>query len=126
MSDSDRTIETEKRIALSDRSVALDHDGHLLHVDQWCPEVAQKLAEREGRELTPEHWEVLYLLRDFYQRYDMAPVMRALVKAVRRELGEQKGSSLYLMRLFPEGSAAESPARVAARLAGLPRPTNCL
>lgn len=120
MSDSDRT-ETENRIELDDRSVALDSDGHLLHFDQWCPEVAQRLAEGEGRHLSPDHWEVLYLLREFYQCFDMAPAMRALVRFVGRKLGEEKGSSLYLMRLFPE-----SPARVAARLAGLPRPTNCL
>ncbi|MFC0268366.1 TusE/DsrC/DsvC family sulfur relay protein [Kushneria aurantia] len=101
--------------------VALDGDGHLEHFDDWSPAVANWLAEREGRELSDDHWEILYLLRDFYTRFDMAPAMRALVKATRQQLGEKKGSSIYLMRLFPD-----SPARVAARLAGLPRPTNCL
>ena len=83
--------------------------------------VAEALANEEGRELSAAHWEVLTLLRDFYQRYEAAPAMRPLVKAVRQALGEEKGSSIYLMRLFPE-----SPAKVGARLAGLPKPTNCL
>ncbi|WP_189515581.1 TusE/DsrC/DsvC family sulfur relay protein [Kushneria pakistanensis] len=101
--------------------IALDSDGHLQNLNNWSPEVAQQMAEREGRVLTPAHWEVIELLRDFYTRFEMAPAMRALVKTARQQLGEEKGTSLYLMSLFPE-----SPARVAARLAGLPRPTNCL
>jgi tRNA 2-thiouridine synthesizing protein E len=47
--------------------------------------------------------------------------MRVLVKLVARELGREKGNSLYLLRLFPD-----SPAKLAAKIAGLPRPTNCL
>ncbi|REC96201.1 TusE/DsrC/DsvC family sulfur relay protein [Kushneria indalinina] len=102
-------------------SIALDSDGHLQDLERWSPEVARKMAEHEGRELTPAHWEIIDLLRDFYTRFEMAPAMRALVKTTRQQLGEEKGTSIYLMSLFPE-----SPARVAARLAGLPRPTNCL
>lgn len=115
------TLDTET-LTLSDGTIiALDSDGHLEHLDKWSPGVAEKMAEHEGRVLTPEHWEIIELLRDFYARFEMAPAMRALVKATRQQLGEQKGSSIYLMSLFPE-----SPAHVAARLAGLPRPTNCL
>lgn len=102
-------------------NIALDQEGHLQRLEDWTPDVALMMAHREGRQLTEAHWEVIMLLRDFYTRFEMAPAMRALVKATRQQLGEDKGNSLYLMSLFPE-----SPARVAARLAGLPRPTNCL
>ena len=71
--------------------------------------------------LTDEHWAVIEILRTFYQRFDTAPAMRPLVKWVKQELGADKGNSIYLMGLFPE-----SPAKVAALIAGLPRPTNCL
>jgi tRNA 2-thiouridine synthesizing protein E len=47
--------------------------------------------------------------------------MRILVKLVANELGPEKGNSLYLLQLFPG-----SPARVASRIAGLPRPANCI
>jgi tRNA 2-thiouridine synthesizing protein E len=43
------------------------------------------------------------------------------VSLVRRELGEEKGRSVYLLTLFPG-----SPAKLAARIAGLPRPEHCL
>ncbi|MCG7598431.1 TusE/DsrC/DsvC family sulfur relay protein [Halomonas sp. McH1-25] len=103
------------------QEIALDPEGHLVDLDDWTPEVAKALAAREGRVLTEEHWEVIEVLRDFYRRYEMAPAMRPLVKAVGQTLGAEKGRSLHLMKLFPE-----SPAKVAARLAGLPKPTNCL
>lgn len=103
----------------------VDEEGYLVDVSTWQPNVAEALAEREGRQLTDAHWEILNLLRAFYARFELAPAMRPLIKAIRQQLGDEKGSSLYLMSLFPEGEQAESPARIAARLAGLPKPTNC-
>ncbi|MCZ6459336.1 MAG: TusE/DsrC/DsvC family sulfur relay protein, partial [Gammaproteobacteria bacterium] len=37
------------------------------------------------------------------------------------QLGAEKGTSIYLLKLFPG-----SPAKLLAKIAGLPRPTNCL
>lgn len=42
-------------------------------------------------------------------------------KAIARELGEAKGNSRYLHKLFPEG-----PLKYACKLAGLPKPPTCL
>ena len=47
--------------------------------------------------------------------------MRPLVKYVSQTLGSDKGSSIYLLQLFPG-----SPAKVASKIAGLPRPEHCL
>lgn len=106
--------------------LALDTEGYLHDISVWTPEVAKVLAAHEHRTLTPEHWDIIKVVRQFYDRFDMVPAMRPLVKAVRVELGEEKGSSMYLMSLFPEhNDRPESPAKIVARLAGLPRPTNC-
>ncbi|WP_447553047.1 TusE/DsrC/DsvC family sulfur relay protein [Vreelandella sp. EE22] len=105
----------------SHKTIKLDPEGYLVDQDQWATGVAELLAEDEGLLMTDAHWEIIHVVRDFYARFEMAPAMRALVKATRQTLGEEKGSSLYLMSLFPE-----SPARRVARLAGLPKPTNCL
>lgn len=112
---------TARTIVVDDREIGLDPEGYLVTLDDWSRAVAETLAAEEGRCLTQEHWEVIDVLREFYRRFEMAPAMRPLVKAVRHSLGDEKGSSIHLMRLFPE-----SPAKVAARLAGLPKPTNCL
>ena len=103
------------------RTLALDKDGYLANLDDWSIEVAEELARQEGIVLTPEHWEIINLVRDFHQRRGLSPVMRILVKLVEKEMGPDKGNSLYLLKLFPE-----SPARLACKIAGLPRPVNCL
>jgi len=109
------------RYLLDDNNIHLDPEGYLVNRNEWSPEVATALAEDEGIELTAAHWELIQVLRDFYAKYEMAPAMRAWVKAVKQSLGEEKGRSIYLMSLFPG-----SPAKRAAKIAGLPKPTNCL
>ncbi len=101
--------------------VETDKHGHLVDLSTWSDAVCETLAAREGLELTDAHWEVLRLLRTFYAETQVSPAMRPLVRLVRERLDSEKGSSIYLMTLF-----GDSPARTAARLAGLPRPTNCL
>jgi tRNA 2-thiouridine synthesizing protein E len=47
--------------------------------------------------------------------------MRALVKRTEQLLGSEKGRSIYLLQLFPT-----SPAKYSCKIAGLPKPANCL
>ncbi|MCK2047052.1 TusE/DsrC/DsvC family sulfur relay protein [Chromohalobacter moromii] len=115
------TTQATRYIIVEGRDIGLDPEGFVVDLTAWTPAVAEALAAEEGRELTSEHWEVIEVLRAFYARYESAPAMRPLVKAVSQTLGSDKGRSLHLMRLFPD-----SPAKVGARLAGLPKPTNCL
>lgn len=98
-----------------------DREGYLVDLADWDPAVAGELAREEDIELTEAHWELIRLIREFYAEYEVSPAMRVLVKHVRERLGDQKGNSIYLMQLFPG-----SPAKLLAKVAGLPRPTNCL
>lgn len=100
---------------------ATDKLGYLLDEAQWVPSWALNMAEVDGIELTAAHWEVIEFLREYYDEFRMAPPMRLLVKAVAARLGEEKGNSRYLYRLFPEG-----PAKQACRYAGLPKPVSCI
>ncbi|GAB2188916.1 TusE/DsrC/DsvC family sulfur relay protein [Sessilibacter sp. MAH2] len=108
-------------LIVNDQKISLDEIGFLANVNEWNHDIAKAFAELEGIELTDEHWEVLKVLRDFYEAYEISPAMRILVKEVKKQLGNDKGNSIYLLKLFPE-----SPARRASRIAGLPKPTNCL
>jgi tRNA 2-thiouridine synthesizing protein E len=101
--------------------ISFDKEGFLRHLDDWSPEVAALIAEREGIELTDAHWEIIELLREFYRRFEASPANRALVKFTGLELGPEKGRSIYLMALFPG-----SPAKIGSKIAGLPKPDNCL
>ena len=98
-----------------------DKEGFLRNLDDWSPEIARQIAQQEGIELTDAHWEIIELLREFYRRFEASPANRALVKFTARELGPEKGRSIYLMSLFPG-----SPAKIGSKVAGLPKPDNCL
>ncbi len=100
---------------------AFDKLGFLRNLDDWTPEVAQQLATREGITLSEQHWELVYLIREYYREFDSSPAMRPLVKYTALKLGADKGKSLYLLSLFPN-----SPAKIGSKLAGLPKPDNCL
>ena len=99
----------------------LDKEGFLCNLNDWNEHTARIIASQESIELNQAHWEIIYLLRDFYREYQISPAMRPLVKAVKNQFGSDKGNSLYLLKLFPG-----SPAKVAAKIAGLPKPANCL
>lgn len=99
----------------------LDKDGFLADLNDWSADVAAELAATEGIELTEQHWEILTLLRAFYQEFELSPAMRPLSRYIKEHLGAEKASSIYLLTLFPG-----SPAKLAAKIAGLPRPENCL
>ncbi|PKH77027.1 sulfurtransferase TusE [Pseudomonas sp. Choline-02u-1] len=103
------------------RAIELDKDGFLVDLSDWSTEVAAALAAAEDIELTPEHWEVLELLRSFYNEFQLSPATRPLIRYTALKLGADKGNSLHLNRLFKG-----TPAKLAAKLAGLPKPTNCL
>lgn len=107
--------------SISGKTIALDKEGFLKNLSDWDKAVATELADNESITLSPEHWEIIELLRQFYQEYELSPAMRPLVKYVGQHLGKDKGRSIYLLQLFPG-----SPAKLAAKIAGLPKPDNCL
>ena len=100
---------------------AFDREGFLRDLSDWDPAVAEQIAGNAGIELSPAHWEILQLLRDYYEEFDASPAMRPLVKYCALKLGPEKGNSIYLLRLFPG-----SPAKLGSKIAGLPKPENCL
>jgi tRNA 2-thiouridine synthesizing protein E len=110
-----------KALTVDGRGIALDKDGYLANLHDWSKEVAEALAREEAISLTHEHWEILELLRQFYTEFQLSPATRPLVKYTALKLGADKGNSLHLNRLFNG-----TPAKLAAKLAGLPKPTNCL
>lgn len=108
-------------IEINGRQIALDKEGYLVDLADWDEDVASSLASGEEITLGPAHWEVINLLRIFYNRHQMSPANRALVNLVKRDLGADKGKSVYLMKLF-----RGSPAKTASKISGLPKPENCL
>ncbi|MHB0763691.1 TusE/DsrC/DsvC family sulfur relay protein [Stutzerimonas sp. NM35] len=108
-------------LVVDDARIAVDQEGYLLDLGDWSEPVAQALARAEGLDLQNEHWEILLLLREFYQEFQLSPATRPLIRYVAFKLGPDKGNSMHLNRLF-----LGTPAKLAAKLAGLPKPSNCI
>lgn len=106
---------------MQEASIETDKEGYLVDLADWSEAVAEQLAANEGISLTDDHWALIQIIRAFYDQFEVSPAMRVLVKHIREQLGEEKGNSIYLLKLFPG-----SPAKVLAKISGLPRPTNCL
>ena len=95
--------------------VDVNDEGFFNDPDQWTEAMAPELAREEGiDELTDQHWTVLRFMRSEYAEKGTGPTVRAL--------GKTSGVTVKeLYQLFPKG-----PAKIAARVAGIPKPRGCI
>lgn len=95
--------------------VELNEEGFFLHPEQWNEAMAAEIAEGEGIEtLTEDHWRVIKFMRAEYLDKGSGPTVRIL--------GKTSGVSIKeLYQLFPKG-----PAKLAAKIAGIPKPRGCI
>ncbi|MCE5312642.1 MAG: TusE/DsrC/DsvC family sulfur relay protein [Nitrospiraceae bacterium] len=103
------------------KQIEIDEDGYLVNLDDWTKELGDIMAKQDDMTLTEAHWEVINFLRDYYAKYQIAPMIKILVKEIAKVMGPEKGNTKYLYELFPDG-----PAKQACRYAGLPKPTGCV
>ena len=100
---------------LAGRDVELNDEGFFEQPDQWDRDIAVELARDEGIDpLTERHWQVIDFMRKEYFEKGTGPTVRML--------GKTSGVSVKeLYQLFPKG-----PAKVAAKIAGIPKPRGCI
>ena len=100
---------------LAGTTVDVNDEGFFTEPDEWTKEMAVELAKEAGiDELTPDHWTVLEFMRSQYYEKGTGPTVRVLGKTSGVSVKE-----LYL--LFPKG-----PAKMAAKIAGIPKPRGCI
>jgi tRNA 2-thiouridine synthesizing protein E len=97
-----------------------DKEGFLRQLTDWTPTAAEQLAAAENIILTEPHWEIINITRSYYQQFNVSPPTRVLIRIIGAQLGPEKGRSIYVMQLF-----GGKPAKLVAKIAGLPKPTNC-
>jgi tRNA 2-thiouridine synthesizing protein E len=102
-------------MTIAETDVEVTDDGFFVDPDQWSEEMVPVLARHEGIEtLTDDHWKVIRFMRAEYLAKGTGPTVRVL--------GKTSGVSIKeLYQLFPKG-----PAKVAARIAGIPKPRGCI
>jgi dissimilatory sulfite reductase related protein len=95
--------------------VEVDPEGFLRQPEQWTEEMAHEIAAVNGIDtLTDRHWQVVSFMRDAYLQNGSAPSIRSLGKLSGVPIKE-------LYQLFPKG-----PAKLAAKIAGIPKPRGCI
>jgi tRNA 2-thiouridine synthesizing protein E len=103
------------QLKVGDLMLDLDEDGFIQQPERWDKNVALALAETEGvNELSEKHWKLVNYLREYYQKFGVAPMIRKVCKDCNMKLNE-------IYELFPSG-----PAKGACKVAGLPKPTGCV
>jgi tRNA 2-thiouridine synthesizing protein E len=100
---------------IADTEIELNDEGFFIDPTSWTEAMAPELARREGiDQLTDAHWTVLRFMRSEYFAKGTGPTVRML--------GKSSGVSVKeLYQLFPKG-----PAKIAARIAGIPKPRGCI
>ena len=97
------------------KPIHLDDEGFLATRTEWTPELADALAREAGLALTPQHWKVITFCREDAARQNgLSPGLRRIA-----QLSGVSMKELYA--LCPKG-----PGKLAARIAGLPKPKSCL
>ncbi|VFS19839.1 TusE/DsrC/DsvC family sulfur relay protein [Enterobacter cancerogenus] len=76
------------------KEIETDNDGYLKESGQWSEALAEVIAEKEGITLSPEHWEVVRFVREFYLEFNTSPAIRMLVKAMANTFGEEKATAV--------------------------------
>jgi tRNA 2-thiouridine synthesizing protein E len=95
--------------------IELNEEGFLTDPSQWNDDVAVELAHRQGIDLlTDRHWQVIRFMRSEYETKGTGPTVRVLGKTSGVPIKE-------LYQLFPKG-----PAKLAAKIAGIPKPRGCI
>ncbi len=100
---------------VGDTTVDVDGEGFFVDPTAWDEAMVPDLARREGiDDLSDEHWQVIRFMRRQWADTGTGPTVRVL--------GRTSGVSIKrLYQLFPKG-----PAKVAARIAGIPKPRGCI
>jgi dissimilatory sulfite reductase related protein len=100
---------------IADTAVDVDAEGFLTDPIQWTEAIAAEIARENGiPELTDRHWLVVRFMRERYLTTGAAPSIRAL--------GKESGVPVKeLYELFPKG-----PAKLAAKIGGIPKPKGCI
>ena len=93
----------------------VNEEGFFVHPETWTEDMVPELVRREGIDpLTDKHWQVIRFMRSQYLEKGTGPSVRLL--------GKTSGVTIKeLYQLFPKG-----PAKVAARVAGIPKPRGCI
>ena len=95
-------------------TVTFDDEGFMVDASAWTKEIGLAIAEALEVEMTDRHWQVIDFARADFDASGEPPTLRRITKQTEVSMKE-------IYQLFPDG-----PAKLAANIAGLKKPTGCI
>jgi len=95
-------------------TVDFDDDGFMVNDTAWTREIGQAIAEALEVQLSDRHWAVIDFARADFESSGEPPTLRRITQQTDVSMKE-------MYQLFPDG-----PAKLAANIAGLKKPTGCI
>jgi TusE/DsrC/DsvC family sulfur relay protein len=95
-------------------TVEFDDDGFMMNPSAWTEDIAKAIAEALEVELSDRHWQVINFARSDFEASGEPPTLRRITQQTDVSMKE-------MYQLFPDG-----PAKLAANIAGLKKPTGCI
>ncbi len=101
-------------IEFKNRLIETDDEGYLKNPDDWNRDLALVLADKEGINLTPEHWKVLDFLRYYYNQHKRIPSQKNLANVLLNRINTAEWLS------FPSGDKKKA-VMIIYKIAGFPQ-----
>lgn len=93
----------------------MDAEGYLTDPSDWTETVGIEFARQENIQLTDDHWDAIFFMRDYYEQHQIIPDVRHVMRHLAARLGKQSRNRIF--ELFPYGYVKQ-----ACRIAGMRRP----
>jgi len=93
----------------------ISEEGYLVDPHTWNEDIARVFAKQESIELTPDHWDAIHFMRQYFEEHQVAPDVRHVTKHLAVRLGALSRNKIF--ELFPYGYVQQ-----ACKIAGMKRP----
>jgi tRNA 2-thiouridine synthesizing protein E len=94
-------------------------EGYLLDELAWTPQFAEQVALVLQKTLTEFDWKVIAFVREFYAEHRLMPLTRVIVQQI-------KALDPHFNSIHLQAHYTDKPLWVLAKLAGLPKPVQCI
>ncbi len=105
-----------QNLVIEGQNFTLTEAGDLQNPADWTPDIAKALAKKDGLTLRDAHFEIINIMRDYYDQFNISPIRKLLKKDIAEMLSDLKANDDYLISLFPGGALHQG-----LRIAGLPQ-----
>ena len=101
-----------KTISVKGRTLKVGENGFLANVDDWNKDVAEYFAEQEGIHMSEQHWEVANYLNEYYKQYQIAPMVKIIVKEWKKNSDLKKAiRGIFTISILPARQARHARLR---------------